>query len=99
MGIRAVGILYLVTALPELRQEAVSKDRRQPGAEVRAWLEAVNSGDGAEHRFLHQVIRLVGAATDGHGEGAQVGRQRKHLLLDGQRSRLLSIFRAVVSVD
>jgi hypothetical protein len=35
------------------------KDGEQPGRQVRAGLERVDVGNGAQQRFLNQVVRTV----------------------------------------
>ena len=74
----------------------VLENRREPGATVGAWLEAVKRLEGLQHRFLHQVFGLGPVAFEPHRQTEEPIRVRKgfrleccpHVLAGGSR-RLL----------
>src|SRR4029078_1333868 len=65
-----------------LAEEQVAQDDEGPGAHVGAGLEALARRPRLEQRFLDEVVGEVAAARQRPAEGAQVGNDRRELLLE-----------------
>jgi hypothetical protein len=62
----------------------IAQDGEQPSGHVRAGLKRIDIGQGAQQRFLHQIVRAVDIAAQRNGEGAQARDCCQHSLSDGR---------------
>ena len=80
LGIVALGVLHLAPPLAIVGAEQVAQDGEQPGRQVRAGLERVDIGDGAQQRLLHQVVGTVAITGKRDRERAQAGDRRQNVV-------------------
>src|SRR5829696_4554718 len=76
----ALGVLYLAPPLPVVRAKQVAQDGEQPSRQVRAGLERVDVGNGAQQRFLNQIVRTVAIARQRDRKRAQAGYRRQNVV-------------------
>ncbi len=76
-GLRALGVLDLAPALPDLRVELIAEDGEQPRREVRAGGEVVPLRPGLHEGLLHEVVGPGDVGGERQRERAQ-RRQRLH---------------------
>ncbi|MGA3000855.1 MAG: hypothetical protein ABSE20_03930 [Acetobacteraceae bacterium] len=70
-GIAVVVVLDLTATFAQYRVKVVAKDRVKPRGQVRSQYKRVDMGKGLGKGFLHQIVRLVGAAAQVSGECSQ----------------------------
>ena len=62
--VATVGVFDFAASLSIVRPDQVAKDREQPGVQVRPRPERFDVGEGAQERFLHEVVRAVAVAAE-----------------------------------
>ena len=78
----------LTRALAALRHEHALQHLVQPGAHVRARIEAPRERERAQRRLLHDVARLLAAARAAKGMRAQRRQVFGQAVSNGQRARI-----------
>src|SRR6478672_5887896 len=74
----ALGVLHLAPPLAIVGAKQVAQDGEQPRRQVRARLERVDVGDGAQQRLLDQIVGTVAIAAERDRERAQAGYRRQN---------------------